>query len=88
MNKSDFIRTVLLSGLKEPPPPRTNPAAVRRLAFELSKVGTNLNQLARRANEAAKLGGAKELAALLAMETELRRLGAQLAGTMSQVIEL
>ncbi len=88
MKQSDFIRTVLLSGLKEPPPPRTDPAAVRALAFELSKVGTNLNQLARVANEAAKLGGDKDARALLAMETELRRLGAQLAGTMSQVIEL
>lgn len=88
MSVSDFARTVLLSGLKEPPPPRTDPAAVRHLAFELSKVGTNLNQLARRANEAAKLGGDKELASLLALETSLRTLGAQLAGTMSRVIEL
>lgn len=88
MKQSDFIRTVLLSELKEPPPPRTDPAAVRALAFELSKVGTNLNQLARVANEAAKLGGDKDAQALFAMETELRRLGAQLAGTMSRVIEL
>jgi hypothetical protein len=88
MSLSDFARTVLLSELKEPPTPRTDPAAVRALVFELSKVGTNLNQLARRANEAAKIGGDKELAALMAMETELRSLNAQIAGTMAHVIEL
>ena len=88
MMQSDFIRTVLLSDLKEPPPARTDPDALRRLAFELSKVGTNLNQLAKRANEAARIGGEKELEALLAMETELRSLTAQIAGTLAHVIEL
>ena len=88
MSLSDFARTVLLSELKEPPPSRTDPAAIRALMFELSKVGTNLNQLAKRANEAAKIGGEKELAALMAMEAELRAVAAQIAGTMSCVIVL
>lgn len=88
MTLSEFARTVLLSGLKEPPPPRTDPAAVRALAFELSKLGTNLNQLARRANEAAKIGSDKEQAALHSMETGLRTLSAEIAGTLAHVIEL
>jgi hypothetical protein len=85
---SDFARTVLLSELKEPPPPRTDPGAIRALVFELSKVGTNLNQLAKHANEAAKIGGDKELAVLVAMETELRGLTAKIAAALSRVIEL
>jgi hypothetical protein len=88
MKVSDFARTVLLSDLKEPPPSRTDPAAIRALAWELSKVGTNLNQLARRANEAAKIGGEKEVAALTGMETELRAVAAEIAKTMAHVIEL
>ena len=88
MRLSDFVRTVLLSDLKEPPPPRTDPAALMKLAYELSKVGTNLNQLAKRANEAARIGGDTELAALMAMETELRSLTAEIARTLARVIEL
>jgi hypothetical protein len=88
MKVSDFVRAVVLSDLKEPPPSRTDPAAVRGLAFELSKLGTNLNQIARHANEAAKIGGDKELVALMAMETELRAVSAQIAGALSRVIEL
>lgn len=88
MKVSDFARTVLLSELKEPPPPRTDPAAVRALAFELSKVGTNLNQIAKRANEAAKIGGDKELAALMAMQTELRGLTDMIADALSHAIKL
>ena len=88
MSLSDFVRTVILSDVKEPPPPRTDPKAVRKLAFELSKLGTNLNQLAKRANEAAKIGTDKEFAALYAMETTLKSLAAEIAGTIAHVIEL
>jgi hypothetical protein len=88
MKVSDFARTVLLSDLKEPPPSRTDPALIRGLMWELSKVGTNLNQLAKRANEAAKIGGEKELAALMAMETEVRAVVECIADTMMRVIEL
>jgi len=88
MKVSDFARTVLLSNLKEPTPSRTDPAAIRALMFELSKVGTNLNQLARRANEAAKIGGEKELVMLTAMEAEVRAVAERIAGTLAHVIEL
>jgi hypothetical protein len=87
MGLSSFVCTVLLSDLKEPPP-RTDPAALMKLAYELSKVGTNLNQLAKRANEAARIGSDKELAALMAMETELRSLTAEIAGALALVMEL
>ncbi len=79
MRQSDFIRTVLLSNVKEPPPPRTDPAAVRALAFQLSKVGTNLNQLAKIANETHDL---------FELERELRALSAQIAASLARVIEL
>ncbi len=88
MKVSDFVRAVVLSDLKEPPPSRTDPAAMRALAWELSKVGTNLNQLAKRANEAAKIGGEKELAVLKAMETVLRRLTDKIADALNRTIEL
>jgi hypothetical protein len=88
MSLSDFARIVLLSDLKEPPPSRTDPTAIRALAWELSKVGTNLNQLAKRANEAAKIGSEKELAALIAMEAEVRAVAERIAETMMHVIDL
>ena len=88
MTLSDFIRTVLLSDLKEPPPARTDPDALRRLAFELSKVGTNLNQLAKRANEANKISAEKERRTLLQMESTLTALTAEIAGTLEKVMAL
>jgi hypothetical protein len=48
---SDFVRIVLLSDLKAPAPPAHDPEAIRDLSVQLSKVGTNLNQLAKLANE-------------------------------------
>ena len=48
---SDFARIVLLSDLKAPAPSTRDPEAIRRLTFQLSKIGTNLNQLAKHANE-------------------------------------
>ncbi len=88
MRVSDFTRTVMLSGLKEPPPPRADPAALRKLAFELSRVGTNLNQLAKRANEAAKISDDTKARALHRMEGELSALTAQIAATLEKVIAL
>ncbi len=64
MKESGFIRTVLLSDLKEPPPPRTDPEAVRALAFQLSKIGTNLNQLAKISNETGRLQAEQQLRGL------------------------
>jgi hypothetical protein len=88
MSPSNFARIVLLSDLKAPAPSVRDPETIRALMVEISRVGTNLNQLARRANEAAKIGGEKELAALMVMETELRSLNAQIAESLVRVIEL
>jgi hypothetical protein len=52
---AEFARIVLLSDLKSPAPTQRDPAAIRELSFQLSKVGTNLNQLARIANETREL---------------------------------
>jgi hypothetical protein len=88
MKHSDFIRTVLLSDLKEPPPPKVDPAAVRELAFQLSKVGTNFNQFTARANEAAKIALDKQLLVLLAMEKQAQAVMAEIAEAVRRVIEL
>ena len=48
---SDYAREVLLSPEKAPLPPPRDKEGIRKLAFELSKIGTNLNQLAKYANE-------------------------------------
>ena len=88
MRLSDFMRTVILSGVKEPPPARTDPDALRSLAFELSKVGTNLNQLAKRANEANKISADKERRTFLEMESALTALTAQIAATLEKVMAL
>jgi Mobilization protein NikA len=88
MKVSNFARAVLLSDLKEPPPSRTDPALIRGLMWELSKVGTNLNQLAARANEAGKVSADRKARVLLDMEAELRGLTDQIANALSRVIEL
>ncbi len=61
---SDYIRIVLLSDLKAPLPSKTDPEAVNALAFQLSKIGTNLNQLAKVANETHRLQFAARLRAI------------------------
>lgn len=48
---SDFARLVLLSDAKKPAPSPRSPQAIRALAGEISRVGNNINQLARYANE-------------------------------------
>ena len=50
MRLSDFVRTVLLSDLKELPPPRTDPAALMKLAYRIVE-GGNEPQPAREAGE-------------------------------------
>lgn len=55
LSPAQFARIVLLSDLKRPAPTQRDPAAIRELAFQLSKIGTNLNQLARIANETKAL---------------------------------
>ena len=61
---SDYVRIVLLSDLKAPLPSKTDPEAVRALSFQLSKIGTNLNQLAKVANETHRLQFAARLRAI------------------------
>jgi Bacterial mobilisation protein (MobC) len=75
---SDFARLVLLSDLKAPAPAERDPEAIRALAFQLSKIGTNLNQLAKIANETRTLP----------RETEFRVISAQLVAAFEKVIEL
>lgn len=62
---SDYGRLVLLSDLKAPAPPANDPEAIAGLSFQLSKIGTNLNQLARLANERRALPREAELSAVL-----------------------
>ncbi len=75
---SDYVRIVLLSELKAPLPSKTDPQAVMALAFQLSKIGTNLNQLAKVANETHRLNFAARLKAI----------AAQIEGSLAHVIEL
>ena len=42
---SDYVREAVLSPEKAPLPPPHDSAAINALAFQLSKIGTNLNQL-------------------------------------------
>lgn len=58
---SDFVRIVLLSDLKAPAPSARDPQAIRALTVEITRVGTNLNQLAHIANERRALPREKEL---------------------------
>ena len=51
MTLSEFARIVLLSDLKAPAPSARDPQAIRALAVEITRVGNNVNQLAKIANE-------------------------------------
>jgi hypothetical protein len=55
LDPAEFDRIVMLSDLKSPAPTQRDPGAIRALAFQLSKIGTNLNQLAKIANETRDL---------------------------------
>ena len=58
---SEFIRIVTLSDLKKPAPNARDPQSIRALKVEISRVGTNLNQLAHIANEQRALPSQQEL---------------------------
>ena len=75
---SDFARIVLMSDLKCPAPSARDPAALRELSYQLSKVGTNLNQLAKIANERRSLP----------RETEFREIAARIEHILLRVTEL
>src|SRR5277367_6229785 len=48
---SDYVRIVLLSDVKEPPPPVLDPVTGLALIYQLQKIGGNLNQLMKYTNE-------------------------------------
>jgi hypothetical protein len=75
---SDFARLVLLSDLKEPAPPAHDPAVIRELAWQLSKIGTNLNQMALVANKER----------ILPRIAEFEAASAQIAGAIERVLAL
>jgi hypothetical protein len=75
---SDFVRIVLLSDLKEPAPPAHDPAVIRELAWQLSKIGTNLNQMALVANKER----------ILPRIAEFEAASAQIAGAIERVLAL
>ena len=55
LSLSEFARIVLLSDLKAPAPSARDPQAIRALAVEITRVGNNVNQLAKIANETRAL---------------------------------
>jgi len=58
---SDFARIVLLSDLKKPAPNARDPRSIKALAAEIARIGNNLNQLARIANERRAVPSEREL---------------------------
>lgn len=56
MSFSSFARAVLMEKQV-----KANPRELKRIRYELNKIGVNLNQLARRANETGELPGRKKL---------------------------
>ncbi len=61
LTPSEFARIVLLSDLKAPAPSARDPATLRALAVEISRIGNNVNQLAHVANERGVLPTEKQL---------------------------
>jgi len=63
-NLSDYARDFLLSKTKAQPAPRLSPVALvvlRALVGQLVRLGNNVNQLARRANEQGNMPAQKTL---------------------------
>jgi hypothetical protein len=75
---SDFVRIVLLSDLKAPAPPAHDLEAIRDLSVQLSKVGTNLNQLAKLANECRAMPH----------QAELKPITDQIASLFAKILDL
>ena len=61
LSLSEFARIVLLSDLKAPAPSARDPQAIRALAVEITRVGNNVNQLAKIANETRALPHERQL---------------------------
>jgi hypothetical protein len=64
---SDFARIVLLSDVKEPPRPLLDPVTALALIYQLQKIGANLNQLAKHANEHRAMPEAAALAEVIGL---------------------
>jgi hypothetical protein len=64
LSVSAFARLVLLSDLKAPAPAIYDPQAVRDATTEVSRVGNNVNQLAKHAHQTGALPEARELRAI------------------------
>jgi hypothetical protein len=62
---SDFSRIVLLSDLKAPPPPLMDHETAQALIYQIQKLGPNLNQLAKHANETRRLPEAAAIAEVI-----------------------
>ena len=75
---SEFARIVLLSDLKKPAPSERDPRAIRELASAITKVGTNINQLAHVANAMNEVPS----------ERVLREVSVQIMAAIAKVIEL
>ena len=72
---SEFARVVLLSDLKAPAPSARDPQAIRALAVEITRVGVNVNQMAKIANETRALPH----------ERHLREVAAEIKATLEKV---
>ena len=76
LNASEYARTVLFS--RQMPPTVVDRSTLREVAVELTRVGNNLNQLARVANTTGQIRS----------ETALQALLDQIAEAMARVIRL
>jgi hypothetical protein len=75
---SDYVREAVLSPEKAPLPPPRDVEAINALAFQLSKIGTNLNQLAKYTNERRALP----------LDADLKGLAAQIVTALEKVYGL
>ena len=75
---SKYARLVLLSDEKAPAPSARDPAAIRALMVEISRVGNNVNQLAHVANERRALP----------LERQLKDISSRIVATLDKVMAL
>lgn len=77
-NVSDYARIVLLSEHKAPAPSTRDSGAIRQLAVAITRVGTNINQLAHVANAINEIPS----------ERVLREVSAQIVEALEKVMAL
>ena len=78
MSRSAFARLIILSDEKAPAPSARDPATIRALAVEISRVGNNVNQLAHVANERR----------VLPLEKQLRDISSRIIAALDKVMAL